>query len=224
MTKFSPILYKRDVKKSQSTILSRSDLRQRIELIDNWADGLKHKKLVEALQSSFRTLNTRARYPYYWDETTTTHEKFITFLISLKKIFLETGVKKPVFEDFYSICDRYIPSTGTTYATLYYIFKIYNLKYLDLYALDYDFTRIDYERFKDEIQQRDWIYLKDNLDIIAKVSKKVKKNKSVPSCANTEVVNNTGETLNPFRKSKPKKVDKVKKKSKLDILSEVFND
>lgn len=224
MTKFSPILYKRDVKKSQSTILSRSDLRQRIELIDNWADGLKHKKLVEALQSSFRTLNTRARYPYYWDETTTTHEKFITFLISLKKIFLETGVKKPVFEDFYSICDRYIPSTGTTYATLYYIFKIYNLKYLDLYALDYDFTRIDYERFKDEIQQRDWIYLKDNLDIIAKVSKKVKKNKSVPSCANTEVVDNTGETLNPFRKSKPKKVDKVKKKSKLDILSEVFND
>ena len=224
MTKFSPILYKRDVKKSQSTILSRSDLRQRIELIDNWADGLKHKKLVEALQSSFRTLNTRARYPYYWDETTTTHEKFITFLISLKKIFLETGVKKPVFEDFYSICDRYIPSTGTTYATLYYIFKIYNLKYLDLYALDYDFTRIDYERFKDEIQQRDWIYLKDNLDIIAKVSKKVKKNKSVPSCANTEPVNNTGETLNPFRKSKPKKVDKVKKKSKLDILSEVFND
>lgn len=224
MTKFSPILYKRDVKKSQSTILSRSDLRQRIELIDNWADGLKHKKLVEALQSSFRTLNTRARYPYYWDETTTTHEKFITFLISLKKIFLETGVKKPVFEDFYSICDRYIPSTGTTYATLYYIFKIYNLKYLDLYALDYDFTRIDYERFKDEIQQRDWIYLKDNLDIIAKVSKKVKKNKSVPSCANSEVVNNTGETLNPFRKSKPKKVDKVKKKSKLDILSEVFND
>lgn len=224
MTKFSPILYKRDVKKSQSTILSRSDLRQRIELIDNWADGLKHKKLVEALQSSFRTLNTRARYPYYWDETTTTHEKFITFLISLKKIFLETGVKKPVFEDFYSICDRYIPSTGTTYATLYYIFKIYNLKYLDLYALDYDFTRIDYERFKDEIQQRDWIYLKDNLDIIAKVSKKVKKNKSVPSCANSEVVNNSGETLNPFRKSKPKKVDKVKKKSKLDILSEVFND
>ena len=224
MTKFSPILYKRDVKKSQSTILSRSDLRQRIELIDNWADGLKHKKLVEALQSSFRTLNTRARYPYYWDDTTTTHEKFITFLISLKKIFLETGVKKPVFEDFYSICDRYIPSTGTTYATLYYIFKIYNLKYLDLYALDYDFTRIDYERFKDEIQQRDWIYLKDNLDIIAKVSKKVKKNKSVPSCANTEVVDNTGETLNPFRKSKPKKVDKVKKKSKLDILSEVFND
>lgn len=224
MTKFSPILYKRDVKKSQSTILSRSDLRQRIELIDNWADGLKHKKLVEALQSSFRTLNTRARYPYYWDETTTTHEKFITFLISLKKIFLETGVKKPVFEDFYSICDRYIPSTGTTYATLYYIFKIYNLKYLDLYALDYDFTRIDYERFKDEIQQRDWIYLKDNLDIIAKVSKKVKKNKSVPSCANSEVVDNTGETLNPFRKSKPKKVDKVKKKSKLDILSEVFND
>lgn len=224
MTKFSPILYKRDVKKSQSTILSRSDLRQRIELIDNWTDGLKHKKLVEALQSSFRTLNTRARYPYYWDETTTTHEKFITFLISLKKIFLETGVKKPVFEDFYSICDRYIPSTGTTYATLYYIFKIYNLKYLDLYALDYDFTRIDYERFKDEIQQRDWIYLKDNLDIIAKVSKKVKKNKSVPSCANNEVVNNTGETLNPFRKSKPKKVDKVKKKSKLDILSEVFND
>ena len=176
------------------------------------------------MQSSFRTLNTRARYPYYWDETTTTHEKFITFLISLKKIFLETGVKKPVFEDFYSICDRYIPSTGTTYATLYYIFKIYNLKYLDLYALDYDFTRIDYERFKDEIQQRDWIYLKDNLDIIAKVSKKVKKNKSVPSCANTEVVDNTGETLNPFRKSKPKKVDKVKKKSKLDILSEVFND
>ena len=224
MTKFSPILYKRDVKKSQSTILSRSDLRKRIELIDNWADGLSHKKLVEALQSSFRTLNTRARYPYYWDETTTTHEKFITFLISLKKIFLETGVKKPVFEDFYSICDRYIPSTGTTYATLYYIFKIYNLKYLDLYALDYDFTRIDYERFKDEIQQRDWIYLKDNLDIIAKVSKKVKKNKSVPSCANSEVVGNTGETLNPFRKSKPKKVDKVKKKSKLDILNEVFND
>lgn len=224
MTKFSPILYKRDVKKSQSTILSRSDLRKRIELIDNWADGLNHKKLVEALQSSFRTLNTRARYPYYWDETTTTHEKFITFLISLKKIFLETGVKKPVFEDFYSICDRYIPSTGTTYATLYYIFKIYNLKYLDLYALDYDFTRIDYERFKDEIQQRDWIYLKDNLDIIAKVSKKVKKNKSVPSCANSKVVDNTGETLNPFRKSKPKKVDKVKKKSKLDILNEVFND
>lgn len=225
MTKFLPILYRRDVKKYQTNYLNRTDLRNRIELIDNWASELKPKKLVEAFQSSFKTLNSRARYPYYWDDTTTTHEKFLTFLITLKRLFLSDDVKHPVYEDFYSIFDRYIPLTGTTCATLYYIFHLYNIKYLDLYPIDYDFRKIDYDNFKNDIQRKDWILLEENMELIKKFSKKAKKtpNKDIDYAEKTDLADGKLNPFKPKKKSKAKKEYKCKKRSKLSIIKEVFS-
>lgn len=110
--------------KQTHLLRNAESLDDRIEILRTWVADLKLSKLKYFLQSSFRTLNSLNRYKYYMDETTVTHEKYLTFLVCL-----EFMCKMHNNTDWADIAMNELDmKSSKSYITLYFIMKLYLMK------------------------------------------------------------------------------------------------
>ena len=110
--------------KQTHLLRNAESLDDRIEILRTWVADLKLSKLKYFLQSSFRTLNSLNRYKYYMDETTVTHEKYLTFLVCLE--FMCKMHNTPDWADI--AMNELDMKSSKSYITLYFIMKLYLMK------------------------------------------------------------------------------------------------
>ena len=150
-------------------------LDERIDIIQTWASELDHSKLVKFLKSSFRTLNNPNRYKYYMQPDTTTHEKFLTFLIVLKLMS-----KRADDKDYIRLAVGNIDiNRSKEWLTLYYIFKVYLLKDKDLRDIKISVSESDVDDLKHNAASGGSEFSKfsfyDHMDLIKDCLKSMKK-------------------------------------------------
>ena len=95
--------------------MSKTDVKNltfdtKIQVLQDFIDELykKPKRFNAEYLSCFRTLNTIARYKYYWQLDTTTNAKLIQFLIMTKKLLDE--FENQNITDLIYIINNYLPT------------------------------------------------------------------------------------------------------------------
>lgn len=156
------------------------DVRDHIDQLQVWADDQKKKKILSEFKSCFNTLNNRARYKFFWDTETMTHEKFLLFFILLKKVAKEHGMKKHVSDDdLESLLTNVLPMNRGA-ISMYMIAKLFNVKRGEMLDMDLPFDHIDPERYRKYIEQMDDYDLRNaewNFKETEKLKKKIGKHK-----------------------------------------------
>ena len=142
-----------------------------IVLLKEWVDELSPKKVRKELVSCFKALNSIKRYKYYWIITTETHKRYLTFLLLLKKVL---NTRKLKTDDVLGLQGGILPLTPKGSATLYYIFKLAQLKENELYEVGLKYSKIDCDKFHDEISDVDWYKIQETIEKINKSLKKAK--------------------------------------------------
>lgn len=161
--------------KQTNLLRDAETLDERIEILKMWADQLDHAKLVKYLKSSFRTLNNPRRYKYFMQFNTTTHEKFLTFLIILKLM-----CKRAKDKDYIHMAISYAGiDRSKEWLTLYYTFKVFllNEKKLSDIKIQVDEDEVEslkYNASNGGSEFRDYSYY-DHIDIIKDCLKRMKK-------------------------------------------------
>lgn len=132
-----------------------TDVEDHIEQLMVINDDLSKKKLKKDFISCFNTLNNRARYKFFWDVETVTHEKFLLFFILLKKICKEHGYKKHITDDeLETLLTNLLPMNKGA-ISMYMIAKLFNVKRPLLIPISLPFDHIDPERYRTYMAQLD---------------------------------------------------------------------
>ena len=117
--------------KRTNLLRNTNSLADRIQVLQEWANYIDIGKLNKFLKSAFRSLNNPNRYQYYMQYDTVTHENFLTFMIVLNEICV-----RHKDYDWYNWCTSILPmNSSKSWLTLYYIFKVYILKFRDLFDI-----------------------------------------------------------------------------------------
>ena len=162
----------------QSKLVRNTDsVSNTISVLLVWAKEMSDKKLKSFMESAFRTLNNPNRYKYFWQMDTVTFEKYVVFLVCLKEL-----CRRGRDGDwYYHIVNDLKIDTSKSWITLYYILKLYRLKYDDLCEID---LAVDNDSIESLLRNsnttgyefKDTNYY-DYLDIVKKCLKKIKKGK-----------------------------------------------
>ena len=160
----------------QTNLLRKAEtLDERIEIIKTWANELDHVKLTKYLRSSFRTLNNPKRYKYYMQPNTVTHEKFLTFLIILHLMCRRAHDKEYVNHAVSTL----LINRSKEWLTLYYIFKVYELKEDELYNIKIAISPDEVNDLKDNAATGGYEFagfsFYDHNDLIKECLKRMKK-------------------------------------------------
>ena len=153
------------------TDVKNLELKDKITVLKMYLKELhqKPKRFNLEYLSCFRTLNTIARYPYYWDLTTTTNAKFIQFLM-MTKYYLEEFDDISDFDNLIYIVENYLPHMSRSYMTMYLVFKAYNKHRDELMGIKFPMRKVPYKQFTRYMNDMDIC----ELDKIKKYLKKKK--------------------------------------------------
>ena len=134
--------------------MSKTDVKNltfntKIQVLQDFIDELykKPKRFNAEYLSCFRTLNTIARYKYYWQLDTTTNAKLIQFLIMTKKLLDE--FENQNITDLIYIINNYLPTRSRSWMTCYFIFKTYNKHYKELRSIKFPMSEVPIDEFKE---------------------------------------------------------------------------